>query len=209
MDHVKDGPEDWLAASATDQETIHIVQFDQVFRVSLSHWACVQNASLLSDLVGAVTSQPISDDLYGFLRLVGTGYLARVKSPDWLVCYDYLGPVRLVHAFLDGLELLVDNFLGHLSLPLVLILSNAVDHPEVLVQSLLYFHRDGLLALLEEPATFIVANKDPFYVIVCKLISRDFSSEVFSLSVGTDILGSNHNMVGYSSFGQIQVQHTW
>ena len=105
MNHVEDGAEDRLAASASDQESVNVIKFDQVLAVRLGDRATVEDPRVRCHLLAGVLFEPAPDDLSSLLCLVGTRDLARVQGPDGLISYDDFFPLGRRHTLADSLEL--------------------------------------------------------------------------------------------------------
>jgi len=207
INQVKNVPECWLTRSASHKETVDVFKLNYVLRVCLGDWACIQNPRVLRNLFAAVLWEPASDQLHGFLRLICWAYFASVEGPDWFICDNDFLPLRLIEMLLDGVELTFDDSECLFCFSFFQCFTDAVDQSEVCSSCLLNFCTNNFLSLIIELSSFAMSYKYPLNLVVGKLLCANFSCKC-TYRMGTDILSSNHNRIGKSCFGQIDVKHS-
>ncbi len=149
----------WLQRRSTNQEPIDIRLLGQIPAVLLRHAAPVDNPRLVRDLTAHLLPQELADRGVHLLRLLRAGHLARPDGPDGLVRNHNIVPV--LDLPLDRPQLCRDHLDRVAALPLLQRLAAAQDHVDAALERGLGLGGDELVVLLEDDATFAVAQEGP------------------------------------------------
>jgi hypothetical protein len=113
VNQVKDVPIHWFSACAANEETVNILQLNEVFSVGFSDRPTIYNPGLFAHFLADVLSKPVSHVFNSFLCLISRTDLSCVECPDRLVSNDDVVPSAcLLKDRLDLVQLVYDNFIA-------------------------------------------------------------------------------------------------
>lgn len=179
-----------LERSAADEETVNVSGRAEVGCVLAVDGAAVDDACGVGDALRDTLGEPRTRVLVDGLGLVLGRDLACADGPDGLVRNDDLGPVALADDRGDGLELALDNVVGHVLLALLERLADTGNDLETARKRGLDLLGDDLVRVAEERAALRVAEDDPGDAGVLELLGRDLASERARV-LGERVLRSN------------------
>jgi len=191
---VEDSPENGLSGGAANHEAINVWELDQLVGISLSDTATVDDTNNICLRGSNVLSDPATDVLGCFLRLVSTCNCASVESPEGLVHKHHIGPVLDVSG-LEGFKLLREHLFVPLMFSIFLSLSKAIKNAEIAIFGLKDFLVDDLLRFFVELSTFRVADHDMLHGVVLDVICCNLTC-VGTFAIGAAVLSTNHNAWG-------------